>query len=148
LRPDNGVALDVYRSPISTSFGNGRARAHRGAHEGTTYRAHSNRPNSYCQSQHEAWKWQMMVANIREVGLRSPSRCATQEADAEGKQFDLVCGKEGSRPSLLLANGHTSDHYRGNARRSFLMSLVENIASGRLPIGYHSRSPKPSGAQQ
>jgi len=57
------------------------------------------------------------VANIREVGLRKPIRWCDARSRAEGKQFDLVAVKEGSRPSLLC-DGHTSDHYRGNARRS------------------------------
>jgi hypothetical protein len=39
-------------------------------------------------------RWQMIVANIREVGLKKPITVVRRsEPNAEGEQFDLVCGQ-------------------------------------------------------
>jgi len=49
----------------------------------------------------------MMVANIREVGLKKPITVVRRkEADAEGKQFDLVCGQ--GRIEAFVALGETA----------------------------------------
>lgn len=75
-------------------------------------------------------RWQMIVANIREVGLKKPVtlvRRATPSSD--GRVFDLICGQ--GRVEAFIALGET--HIPAviiEARREdqFLMSLVENIA--------------------
>ncbi len=52
-------------------------------------------------------RWQMIVANIREVGLKKPITVVRRhEADAEGKLYDLVCGQ--GRIEAFLALGETS----------------------------------------
>jgi ParB family chromosome partitioning protein len=75
-------------------------------------------------------RWQMIVANIREVGLKKPITLVRRsEPNAEGKLFDLVCGQgriealmslgENNIPAIII-EAPREDH--------FLMSLVENIA--------------------
>jgi len=75
-------------------------------------------------------RWQMIVANIREVGLKKPITVVRRrEPDTEGKQFDLVCGQ--GRIEAFLALGETTiPAVVTDASREdqFLMSLVENIA--------------------
>jgi len=75
-------------------------------------------------------RWQMMVANIREVGLKKPITVARRsEPNADGEQFDLVCGQ--GRIEAFLALGETTiPAIIAEAPREdqFLMSLVENIA--------------------
>jgi ParB family chromosome partitioning protein len=75
-------------------------------------------------------KWQMIVANIREVGLKKPITVVRRkEPDGEGKQFDLVCGQ--GRIEAYVALGETTiPAVITDASREdqFLMSLVENIA--------------------
>lgn len=75
-------------------------------------------------------RWQMIVANIREVGLKKPVTLVRRTTPtSDGKLFDLVCGQ--GRVEALVALGET--HIPAviiEARREdqFLMSLVENIA--------------------
>jgi ParB family transcriptional regulator, chromosome partitioning protein len=75
-------------------------------------------------------RWQMMVANIREVGLKKPITVVRRsEPNADGEQFDLVCGQ--GRIEAFLALGETTiPAIIAEAPREdqFLMSLVENIA--------------------
>jgi ParB family chromosome partitioning protein len=78
-------------------------------------------------------RWQMMVANIREVGLKKPITVVRRNATGEdGKLYDLVCGQ--GRIEALIALGETHipaiviDALRED---QFLMSLVENIARRR-----------------
>jgi len=75
-------------------------------------------------------RWQMMVANIREVGLKKPITVVRRkEPDAEGKQFDLVCGQ--GRIEAFVALGETAIPAiitEATREDQFLMSLVENIA--------------------
>ncbi len=75
-------------------------------------------------------RWQMMVANIREVGLKKPITVVRRsEQNADGEQFDLVCGQ--GRIEAFLALGETTiPAIIAEAPREdqFLMSLVENIA--------------------
>jgi ParB family chromosome partitioning protein len=75
-------------------------------------------------------RWQMIVANIREVGLKKPVTLVRRSgAGADGKLFDLVCGQ--GRIEALIELGETNvpaiiiDAPRED---QFLMSLVENIA--------------------
>jgi ParB family chromosome partitioning protein len=75
-------------------------------------------------------RWQMIVANIREVGLKKPITVVRRsEPDADGEQFDLVCAQ--GRIEAFLALGETTiPAIIAEAPREdqFLMSLVENIA--------------------
>jgi ParB family chromosome partitioning protein len=75
-------------------------------------------------------RWQMIVANIREVGLKKPVtvvRRATPSPD--GKIFDLICGQGRVEAFTALGESHIPAVII-EARREdqFLMSLVENIA--------------------
>jgi ParB family chromosome partitioning protein len=72
----------------------------------------------------------MIVANIREVGLKKPITVVRRkERDADGKQFDLVCG-QGRIEAFVLLGETTIPAIITEASREdqFLMSLVENIA--------------------
>lgn len=75
-------------------------------------------------------RWQMIVANIREVGLKKPITVVRRkEPDPDGKQFDLVCGQ--GRIEAFVALGETSVPAiitEATREDQFLMSLVENIA--------------------
>jgi ParB family chromosome partitioning protein len=75
-------------------------------------------------------RWQMIVANIREVGLKKPITVVRRsESDADGKRFDLVCGQ--GRIEAFLALGETTIPAiiaEASREDQFLMSLVENIA--------------------
>jgi ParB family chromosome partitioning protein len=75
-------------------------------------------------------RWQMIVANIREVGLKKPITVVRRkEPDSEGKQFDLVCGQ--GRIEAFVALGETAIPAiiaEVSREDQFLMSLVENIA--------------------
>jgi integrase len=52
-------------------------------------------------------RWQMIVANIREVGLKKPITVVRRKGpDLEGKQFDLVCGQ--GRIEAFVALGETN----------------------------------------
>ena len=52
-------------------------------------------------------RWQMIVANIREVGLKKPITVVRRsEPNADGEQFDLVCGQ--GRIEAFLALGETT----------------------------------------
>jgi len=72
-------------------------------------------------------RWQMMVANIREVGLKKPITVVRRkEPDPEGKEFDLVCGQ--GRIEAFVALGEV---HRGDLRRILLNSLpVDTIRWG------------------
>lgn len=75
-------------------------------------------------------RWQMIVANIREVGLKKPITVVRRkEQDPEGKQFDLVCGQ--GRIEAFVTLGETAIPAiisEASREDQFLMSLVENIA--------------------
>jgi ParB/RepB/Spo0J family partition protein len=75
-------------------------------------------------------RWQMIVANIREVGLKKPITVVRRsELGADGKLFDLVCGQ--GRIEALMALGETNIPaivIEAPREDQFLMSLVENIA--------------------
>lgn len=78
-------------------------------------------------------RWQMMVANIREVGLKKPITVVRRDAARDdGKLFDLVCGQ--GRIEALIALGEThipAIVIEAPKEDQFLMSLVENIARRR-----------------
>ena len=75
-------------------------------------------------------RWLMMVANIREVGLKKPVTVVRlQEPDADGKLYDLVCGQ--GRIEAFVTLGETTIPaviIEAAREDQFLMSLVENIA--------------------
>lgn len=75
-------------------------------------------------------RWQMIVANIREVGLKKPITVVRRlEPDSDGKRYDLVCGQ--GRLEAFLALGETTIPAivtEASREDQFLMSLVENIA--------------------
>lgn len=75
-------------------------------------------------------KWQTIVANIREVGLKKPITVVRRfEPDADEKLFDLVCGQ--GRIEAFVALGETTIPaiiIEAPREDQFLMSLVENIA--------------------
>ena len=75
-------------------------------------------------------RWQMLVANIREVGLKKPITVVRRnEPNSDGKLFDLVCGQ--GRIEAFTALGETSiPAIITDATREdqYLMSLIENIA--------------------
>jgi ParB family chromosome partitioning protein len=78
-------------------------------------------------------RWQMMVANIREVGLKKPITVVRRSTTGQdGKTFDLVCGQ--GRIEALIALGEThipAIVIEAPKEDQFLMSLVENIARRR-----------------
>jgi len=75
-------------------------------------------------------RWQMMVANIREVGLKKPVTLVRRdEPNPDGKLYDLVCGQ--GRIEAFLALGESKIPaiiIEVEREDQFLMSLVENIA--------------------
>jgi ParB family chromosome partitioning protein len=75
-------------------------------------------------------RWQYIVANIREVGLKKPITVVRKsKPDKDGKCFDLVCGQ--GRIEAFLALGETTIPAiitEASREDQFLMSLVENIA--------------------
>ncbi len=74
-------------------------------------------------------RWQLIVANIREVGLKKPITVVRNPQPADGKCFDLVCGQ--GRLEAFLALGETTIPAiiaEASREDQHLMSLVENIA--------------------
>jgi ParB family transcriptional regulator, chromosome partitioning protein len=78
-------------------------------------------------------RWQMMVANIREVGLKKPITVVRRNATGEdGKLYDLVCGQGRIEALIALGETHIPTIVIDAPREDqFLMSLVENIARRR-----------------
>ena len=75
-------------------------------------------------------KWQMIVANIREVGLKKPITVVRRkELNGDGKQFDLVCGQGRIEAFVALGEKTIPAVITEISREDqYLMSLVENIA--------------------
>ena len=75
-------------------------------------------------------RWQMIVANIREVGLKKPVTVVRRTTpSSDGTVFDLVCGQ--GRVEAFIALGEThipAVIIDARSEDQFLMSLVENIA--------------------
>lgn len=75
-------------------------------------------------------RWQAIVANIREVGLKKPIT-VTRRANEEdgGKRFDLVCGQGRVEAFVALGESQIPAVIVDASREDrFLMSLIENIA--------------------
>jgi ParB family chromosome partitioning protein len=75
-------------------------------------------------------RWQMMVANIREVGLKKPITVTQRDhEDEEERTFELVCGQGRIEAFIALGESHIPAVVVEASREDrFLMSLVENIA--------------------
>jgi ParB family chromosome partitioning protein len=75
-------------------------------------------------------KWQIIVANIREVGLKKPITVVRRkEPNGDGKQFDLVCGQGRIEAFVALGEKTIPAVITEISREDqYLMSLVENIA--------------------
>lgn len=75
-------------------------------------------------------RWQMIVANIREVGLKRPVTLARRTSpSSDGKTFDLICGQGRVEAFTALGESHIPAIITEAGREDqFLMSLVENIA--------------------
>jgi ParB family chromosome partitioning protein len=78
-------------------------------------------------------RWQMMVANIREVGLKKPITVVRRDTTGpDGKIFDLVCGQGRMEAFIALGETHIPAIVIDAPKEDqFLMSLVENIARRR-----------------
>jgi ParB family transcriptional regulator, chromosome partitioning protein len=75
-------------------------------------------------------KWLMIVASIKEVGLKKPiTVLRLPEPDEDGHCFDLVCG-QGRIEAFQFLGETTIPAVITDVRREdqFLMSLIENIA--------------------
>lgn len=74
-------------------------------------------------------KFQLIVANIKAIGLKKPITVSLRNRDDDGTQYDLICGQ--GRMEAMIALGEQSipaiviDAPRNE---QLLMSLVENIA--------------------
>jgi ParB family chromosome partitioning protein len=76
--------------------------------------------------------FQNIVANIRNVGLKKPITVSKRAIEADGTQYDLVCGQ--GRLEALMSLGETTIPaimIDAPATERYLMSLVENIARRR-----------------
>jgi ParB family transcriptional regulator, chromosome partitioning protein len=75
-------------------------------------------------------RWQMIVANIREVGLKKPVTLVRRTTPGpDGKEFDLVCGQGRLEAFIALGETHIpAVIIEARPEDQFLMSLVENIA--------------------
>ena len=74
-------------------------------------------------------KFQLIVSSIQAVGLKKPITVSRRERDADGTQYDLVCGQ--GRMEAYLALGESTIPavvIDASREEQFLMSLVENIA--------------------
>lgn len=75
-------------------------------------------------------RWQMIVANIREVGLKKPVTLVRRTSlSPDGKIFDLVCGQGRVEAFIELGETHIpAVIVQAKREDQFLMSLIENIA--------------------
>jgi ParB family chromosome partitioning protein len=75
-------------------------------------------------------RWQAIVANIREVGLKKPISVTRRgQPDPDGKCFDLICGQGRIEAFIALGETHIPAIVAEAAPEDrHLMSLVENIA--------------------
>lgn len=75
-------------------------------------------------------RWQMIVANIREVGLKKPVTLVRRTSPSpDGKAFDLICGQGRVEAFIVLGETHIpAVIVQARREDQFLMSLVENIA--------------------
>ncbi|HEU5407453.1 MAG TPA: plasmid partitioning protein RepB C-terminal domain-containing protein [Nitrospira sp.] len=74
-------------------------------------------------------KFQAIVSSIEAVGLKKPITVSRRAPDADGTQYDLVCGQ--GRIEAMTALGQTAIPAivtEASREEQYLMSLVENIA--------------------
>jgi len=78
--------------------------------------------------------FELIVANIRDVGLKKPITVGQRGRQADGTQYDLVCG-QGRLEAIMALGGARIPAIISNAslKSRYLMSLVENIARKRPP---------------
>src|SRR5581483_6589370 len=78
--------------------------------------------------------FQGIVNNISAIGLKRPISVFRRAQEADGTQYDLVCGQ--GRLEALTALGATEIPAivtKASERKRFLMSLVENVARKQPP---------------
>lgn len=74
-------------------------------------------------------KFEIIVASIQTIGLKKPITVSRRLPDAEGTQYDLVCGQ--GRMEAMLALGENTIPAlvtEVGKEEQYLMSLVENLA--------------------
>src|SRR6185312_12235147 len=74
-------------------------------------------------------KFQAIVSSIEAVGLKKPITVSRRAPDADGTQYDLVCGQ--GRMEAMAALGQSTIPAivtEASREEQYLMSLVENIA--------------------
>ena len=74
-------------------------------------------------------KFQLIVANIKAIGLKKPITVSRRDRDEDGTQYDLVCG-QGRMEAMAVLGEQSIPAIVTNTPREeqLLMSLVENIA--------------------
>ena len=73
-----------------------------------------------------------IVTNIGAVGLKKPITVFRRKMEADGTQYDLVCG-QGRLEAVIALGGASVPSIVTNAplRQRYLMSLIENVARKR-----------------
>jgi len=78
--------------------------------------------------------FELIVANIGTVGLKKPITVGARKRQADGTQYDLVCGQGRLEAITALGGTHIPAIITEASLKSrYLMSLVENIARKRPP---------------
>jgi ParB family chromosome partitioning protein len=73
--------------------------------------------------------FQLIVTNIGTVGLKKPITVGRRSREADGTQYDLVCGQGRLEAILALGGTHIPAIIKdATLKERYLMSLVENIA--------------------
>jgi ParB family chromosome partitioning protein len=75
-----------------------------------------------------------IVNNIGVVGLKKPVTVTQRKRDADGTQYDLVCGQGRLEAVAALGGKYIPAIIRdASLKKQYLMSLIENIARKRPP---------------
>jgi ParB family chromosome partitioning protein len=78
--------------------------------------------------------FQLIVTNIGTVGLKKPITVGRRRREADGTQYDLVCGQGRLEAFVALGGTHIPAIVTdAPLKERYLMSLVENIARKRPP---------------
>ena len=78
--------------------------------------------------------FELIAANIGTVGLKKPITVGARKRQADGTQYDLVCGQGRLEAITALGGTHIPAIITEASLKSrYLMSLVENIARKRPP---------------
>lgn len=132
LAQDNGVVLDVYRFDNLNFFVSLDAE---GCYRGgfVTVQAINDIPIAEIRlvnpRSRNKIKFQTIVSSIKAVGLKRPITVVKRPVEADGTQYDLVCG-QGRMEAMVALGENTVPALVVDAPREeqLLMSLVENIA--------------------